>query len=168
MKPELREKLRNRAALSGLFWSLSGFAAALFPVQYGLNLPEGWLNWTSFGLTAVYLGALAYMDYLLLRIRSPGANRLMTRYWGLSALGLFLWLLGGRPLWNSEQGGALTALTLLCAFTPFSAVLPLSRSCLSCGIWSTIVMTNTIAALGLSLAELLFFSLLRRRGPGAV
>lgn len=165
MDKEKIETCRGRAAAAGLLWSFSGFAAAWFPLGHGLNLAGG-LEWAAWGLTAAYLGALAYFDYLFFRVPGPGIRRLMVRYWGISALGLGLWLLGGRAVWDSEQGGVLAALALLCAFTPFSAVLPMTRSCFSGGLWSTIIGYNTVTALTLSLVQLLFFLLLRRREPG--
>lgn len=163
MKPELREKRCRQAAFLGFLWSGSGFAAAIYSVNYGLKDPGGVMGWAAYGVMVIYMGALLYFDALLFRVRSPGANRLMLRYWGFSTLGLTLWLLGGRPVWNAEQGGALVMLLLLCAFTPFSAVLPLGRACVSDGGWSTMIMTNTMIALLLSLAQLLLFSLLQKR-----
>ena len=158
-----REKQCGRAACLGLLWSGVGFAAVMFPINYGLKAPEGIAEWMAYGGMGIYIGALLYFDILLFRVRSPGANRLMRRYWGLSALGLALWLLGGRPVWNAEQGGVLVTFLLVCALTPFSSVLPLSRSCVSDGGWSTMMMANTTTALLLSLAQFLFFCLLQWR-----
>lgn len=163
MEAELREKRCRRAALLGFLWSGSGFAAAMYPVNYGLKDPGGVMGWAAYGGMVIYMGALLYFDTLLFQVHSLGANRLMLRYWGLSTLGLTLWLLGGRSVWNAEQGGVLVILLLLCAFTPFSAVLPLGRACVSDGGWSTMIMTNTMIALLLSLSQLLLFYLLQKR-----